>query len=284
MSTGIAIVVYPTQHYADIILERSGSGAGWAALTTVIDPPDTGYLVTDLLPMDNTVYAYRCKHNELGYASSSYSTVVSGTATTLPDVISGWPAPSILPSGSIGQALVLTSPTVWAAGIPSSASYATSASYAATSSYMANANFGNISGSGNMRIHNDINAGSSIIADKTIKIGNPTGVNSGTGNMNLSGDIYKNGTAYNNPDYVFEKYYTDAIVKFANNSGANTYRGLSSLEFVKKYTESHLQLPGMPDTAIGVFARADMALEKIEELFLYIFELEERIKQLERKS
>ena len=98
-TTGIVIVVYPTQTAADVILERSGSGVDWAALTTVIDPPTAGYAVTDILPLDNIEYAYRCKHVESGYTSSSYSTILSGTATSLPDVITGWPAPTSIPAG-----------------------------------------------------------------------------------------------------------------------------------------------------------------------------------------
>ena len=88
-------------------------------------------------------------------------------------------------------------------------------------------------------------------------------------------------TAYTNPDYVLEHYYTGRIEKFAGNDGADKYRGLMPLSELREYTRQHLRLPGITDEASGIFARADIVLEKLEELTLYVLELDERVGRLE---
>lgn len=111
----------------------------------------------------------------------------------------------------------------------------------------------------------------------------PTGGNRGAGTINLAGDIYKNNTAYTNPDYVFEKAYTGNIVRFANNEGAGAYKGTLTIEQAESYAKKHLRLPGMTDEAAGAFARADRVLEKLEEAYLHIFDLNKRLAILEAK-
>ncbi len=112
-------------------------------------------------------------------------------------------------------------------------------------------------------------------------LGSATGAAKGVGTINAAGDIYKNNSAYTNPDYVLEHYFNGKIERFAEKEGADKYEGLIPLDALRDYIERHYRLPGIDDEAAGAFARSDTALLKIEELTLYILELEERIKQLE---
>lgn len=114
-------------------------------------------------------------------------------------------------------------------------------------------------------------------------VGTPTGGDKGAGSINIAADIYKNNTAYTNPDYVFEKSYTGSIDKFKDNAGASQYMGLLPLDQLEEYTKNNLQLPGV-GSAKGVFERGDVLLEKVEELFLYVFQLKNRIAELEAKK
>jgi hypothetical protein len=114
------------------------------------------------------------------------------------------------------------------------------------------------------------------------QVGSPTGGDKGAGTINTAGDIYKNNTAYTNPDYVFEHEYTGQISKFANCEGAQGYRGRLSLSDLRDYTREHLRLPGISDQPMGMFERGDKALEKIEELTLYVLELHDEITKLKR--
>lgn len=114
-----------------------------------------------------------------------------------------------------------------------------------------------------------------------VQIGAPTGSYKGTGTLNLQADIYKNNTAYTNPDYVFEHFYTGKIEKFKNNDGAKDYQGLPDLSDFKKYTEQNLRLPGISDDPMGAFDRSEKCLQLLEQAFLYIYQLEDRLKVLE---
>jgi hypothetical protein len=115
-----------------------------------------------------------------------------------------------------------------------------------------------------------------------IQVGVPTGGAKGVGTINTAGDIYKNNSAYTNPDYVFEYAYTGQIVKFASNEGAANYSGKKSIDEIEQITKETLRLPGFTDEPSGAFARFDLLLEKLEEAYLCIFELNNRIKQLEK--
>jgi len=114
-------------------------------------------------------------------------------------------------------------------------------------------------------------------------VGAATGGDKGDGTANFAGDIYKNNTAYTNPDYAFEHFYSGKIVRFAKHDGAATYRGLKPLAELRDYTRSHLRLPGISDDPMGAFKRSDIALEKIEEAHLYIMELHDRVAALEAR-
>lgn len=111
-----------------------------------------------------------------------------------------------------------------------------------------------------------------------VQVGSPTGGDKGAGTINVAGDIYKNDTAYTNPDYVFEHEYTGQIARFTATAG--DYRGRLPLSELRAYTREHLRLPGISDEPMGMFERGDKALEKIEELTLYILDLHEEIQKL----
>lgn len=103
----------------------------------------------------------------------------------------------------------------------------------------------------------------------------------GAGSLNVLNNVYKNGTAYTNPDYVFEHFFTGGIEKFKNNFGAEKYSGLWELEKIEDYVAENFRLPGIIDVPTGIFDMADIALEKIEQLFLYAISAHKRIKKLE---
>ncbi|MBW1789824.1 MAG: hypothetical protein JRK53_24945 [Deltaproteobacteria bacterium] len=105
-----------------------------------------------------------------------------------------------------------------------------------------------------------------------VGIGNPTpgyklDVN---GDINTTGEIRKNGTAYNNPDYVFEPGYA-----------------LMPLEDLADFVAEAKHLPGMPSSekvkkdGVRLFEQNRLMLEKLEEAYLYIIELQNRIEKLE---
>lgn len=113
-----------------------------------------------------------------------------------------------------------------------------------------------------------------------IVVGAATGGAKGSGTINVASDIYKNNTAYTNPDYAFEKFYSGKIVKFAKNPGASQYAGLLPLPALRKYAQLNFALPGVHE-ASGMFERNDVLLEKLEEAYLYIFQLSDRVTKLE---
>lgn len=114
-------------------------------------------------------------------------------------------------------------------------------------------------------------------------LGNPSGGDLGAGILNVDVDVYLDNSKYTNPDYVLEHYWDGEIVKFANNSGALDYQGLMSIQEVKDFTKENYYLPWIDhDNPSGLGSRGDMALVGQETLMLYIFELEERIRELEK--
>jgi hypothetical protein len=115
-----------------------------------------------------------------------------------------------------------------------------------------------------------------------VQVGAPTGGAKGSGSINVAADIYKNNTAYTNPDYVFEHWATGAVLKHADKPGALAYSGLMPLEDLKAFTRATLHLPRFgPNAEHGLFSGGDSLLASLEEAYLYIFQLEERIKKLE---
>lgn len=89
------------------------------------------------------------------------------------------------------------------------------------------------------------------------------------GDINTTGDIRKNGTAYTNPDYVFEPDY-----------------GIMSLDALKTYVATNKHLPGVPSSAdilrdgVKLFEQTRLNLEKTEEAYLYLFDLDNRLSAL----
>lgn len=119
--------------------------------------------------------------------------------------------------------------------------------------------------------------------DAGLQVGAPIGGDKGVGTINVAGDIYKNNTAYTNPDYVFELYFTGKIEQFKANPGAILYEGLKTIDELKSVAKKTFRLPGIINSGMGIFKRSDFVLEKIEELHLYIFELHDEIKLLKKK-
>ena len=112
-------------------------------------------------------------------------------------------------------------------------------------------------------------------------IGSATGGDKGFGTINTKNDIYKNNSAYTNPDYVFEYAFTGAIEKYKDNPGASKYKGMRSIDEIERIANETYRLPGFSDKPMGAFERSDILLEKLEEAYLLIFELNKRIKALE---
>lgn len=115
-----------------------------------------------------------------------------------------------------------------------------------------------------------------------LQMGLPTGGDKGTGTINVAGDIYKNNSAYSNPDYVLEWWATGQIVKYADKPGASDYNGPLSLDGLRQFISTNFHLPRFGQNAgHGLFSGSDAMLAALEEAYIYIFELEERIKRLE---
>ena len=89
------------------------------------------------------------------------------------------------------------------------------------------------------------------------------------GDINTTGDIRKNGAAYTNPDYVFEPNYD-----------------LMSLQELKGYVSTNKHLPNVPSSedikrdGVKLFEQTRLNLEKTEEAYLYLFDLDNRLNEL----
>ena len=116
-----------------------------------------------------------------------------------------------------------------------------------------------------------------------MEVGAATGGQLGAGKINVAGGIYLNNTAYTNPDYALERYFTGRIERFADKPGAKSYGGLMPLHELETYLRDSLRLPGIGDEPADIFSRADIALEKIEEATLYLLELHNRTAALEAR-
>jgi hypothetical protein len=115
-----------------------------------------------------------------------------------------------------------------------------------------------------------------------VTLGSPTGGNKGAGTMNVATDIYKNNSAYTNPDYALEHYFSGEIERYRDNPGAADYGGLLPLHKLRDYLADNLHLPGRSDEASGIFERADLAQQWLEELAVYITQLNDRLFLLEK--
>jgi hypothetical protein len=105
--------------------------------------------------------------------------------------------------------------------------------------------------------------------------GNLSGSAASTGSFGRveAGSFYDDGTQLNVPDYVFEDEYE-----------------LKSFSYVENHISQSKHLPGVPSredmdawTSYDMGARDMLLLEKIEELSLYIIQLNKRIVRLEKK-
>jgi hypothetical protein len=117
--------------------------------------------------------------------------------------------------------------------------------------------------------------------------GGPTGGDEGDGTINVSGGVFKNGTAYTNPDYVLEKLFTGRIEAFADHAGADRYVALS-LDQIKDFASKHYYLPQLDffnahGSASDIFDRADISLILHEDTFRFLFEQQDRIRNLESR-
>jgi hypothetical protein len=100
--------------------------------------------------------------------------------------------------------------------------------------------------------------------------------------LHVIGNILASGTV--TPDYVFEKHF-EGISKL------NPSYTMMDLDEVEEFTRLNKHLPGVPSaseikTQGGIILNraAEINLEKIEELYLYVFELKKEIKALKEKS
>lgn len=109
----------------------------------------------------------------------------------------------------------------------------------------------------------------------SLVLGAATGGAKGVGTLNVAGDIYKNNTAYNNPDYVFESYYLRKKIEGYS---------MTPLDELNSVLLTSLHLPGISRETSGIFERADIVLEKLEQAYLYIVELNNKIKQLKGET
>lgn len=118
-----------------------------------------------------------------------------------------------------------------------------------------------------------------VYADGGTTFGFPTGASKGNGTINVSGDVYKNNSAYTNPDYALEAWRDGRITHHAHNPGAKNYRRLT-LEEVEDHIRESLRLPGFTDKPAGMFARGDLLLEKIEELYTHLIDINKKVEAL----
>lgn len=99
--------------------------------------------------------------------------------------------------------------------------------------------------------------------------------------LHINGNILATGTI--TPDYVFQKYYN-------GKSKLKPKYQFKSLEKTERFIKKNKHLPGVPSAkkikeqgGIIVNRATEINLEKIEELYLHIFELNDRIKKLEKE-
>lgn len=104
------------------------------------------------------------------------------------------------------------------------------------------------------------------------------------GDTRITGDLYVGGTKVTVPDYVFEKHF-DGI------SPLKPDYQMMSLEDVEEFTRIHKHLPGVlsakeiaeQNGGYSITEATRTNLEKIEELYLYIIELNKEVKALKEE-
>jgi len=129
-----------------------------------------------------------------------------------------------------------------------------------------------------------IPAGSLTVTADGLIMGAPTGGDKGAGTINVATDVFKNNSAYTNPDYALEHWATGRNEEFKDNPGASEYKGIIPLSQLGSFMKKHYHLPGIQkknEEGVGIFDRADRVLEKVEEAFIYLTQLNGRLTVLE---
>lgn len=108
------------------------------------------------------------------------------------------------------------------------------------------------------------------------------GTTSPSQKLHVIGNILASGTI--TPDYVFEKHFEGA-------SKLNPSYKMMSLDEVEEFTRHNKHLPGVPSASdvegqggIILNRASEINLEKIEELYLYVFEISKEVKILREKN
>jgi hypothetical protein len=115
-----------------------------------------------------------------------------------------------------------------------------------------------------------------------LTLNSPTGGDKGAGTINVAGDIYKNNLAYTNPKWVLQRHYLGLSDREGLYAAPKEYGGLMHLEAHREITRSKYDLPLMLlSPKGGMFERGDLMLASLEEAYLYIYQLHDRIKALE---
>lgn len=123
-----------------------------------------------------------------------------------------------------------------------------------------------------------------IAVVKGMIVGNATGGQKGDGTANFAGDIYKNNTAYTNPRWALQHYYTGEVDTEGPYAPPAVYPGLLPIDEAEAFTRTEHEIPTMMMVRDGgLFARGDLLLASLEEAYLYIFQLNQRIGELERQ-
>lgn len=98
-----------------------------------------------------------------------------------------------------------------------------------------------------------------------------------TEKLHVNGNILATGTI--TPDYVFQKYFT-------NSSQLNPEYKMYSLNEIEEYVKQHYHLPGVPSASevkekggIVINRATEINLEKIEELFLHLIVLQDKLEK-----
>lgn len=118
-----------------------------------------------------------------------------------------------------------------------------------------------------------------------LTMGAPTGGDKGVGTINLAADIYKNNTAYTNPKWALKHYFRGTVDKTGAYAPSFDYKGLVPLPQLEVLMSKELELPLMlenPDG--GLFERGDMLLASLEEAYIYIVQLHNRVSKLEEQN
>lgn len=118
-----------------------------------------------------------------------------------------------------------------------------------------------------------------------VALGAATDQGAGTLNVPATGGIYKNGVAYTNPKWVLQHYYTGTADAIGSYAAPSWYGGLMDLDAHREVVKSRHDLPLMLQEPDGdIFCRGDLLLASLEEAYLYIYQLHDRIATLEARA